>query len=106
MISADTRASDTPDLEPITFNKEGVKELLQNLDTCQVPGTDKIQSLFLKEYEDNIAPILTKIFQRNGKKQMLQHSLRKEIEMTLAIRGLSRSLAWHVKSWSILLASQ
>lgn len=52
-----------PTCSSIKVEEKGVRKLLKNLKTKKAPGPDGISPRFLKELADEIAPILTLIFQ-------------------------------------------
>ena len=56
-------ASPFPEISPITISIEGVANLLSNLKSHKASGPDNIPVFFLKETANEIAPILTQIFQ-------------------------------------------
>jgi len=51
-----------PDITPLLIEASGVRSLLQNLDPSKAQGPDVISARFLKETSEDIAPILTLIF--------------------------------------------
>ena len=52
-----------PDMENIQVNAEGVKKLLLDLKVDKATGPDSIPAFILKTASDELAPILTRIFQ-------------------------------------------
>jgi hypothetical protein len=55
--------SDYPIIDNVDITVKGVRKLLQNLKPGKAPGPDSINPRILKELADEIAPILTTIFQ-------------------------------------------
>ena len=55
--------TDYPVLDTVHISVEGVKKLLRNLQPGKAPGPDNISPRVLKELADEIAPILTIIYQ-------------------------------------------
>ena len=52
-----------PEISPISVSLGGVTNLLHNLNPHKATGPDEILAYFLKEFSNEIAPILTLIFQ-------------------------------------------
>ena len=52
-----------PTMRPISVTVEGVASLLSNLDPCKVSGPDGIPARFLKDMANDLAPLLTLIYQ-------------------------------------------
>jgi len=61
----DLPRSKIPTIPDITVSKEGVTKLLQELNTSKAAGPDAVANKALKMAADNIAPILTVIFQQS-----------------------------------------
>ena len=58
-----------PSITDIDITVNGVRNLLENLDTNKSPGPDNIHAAFLKHVAFEIAPLLTHLYQqslRNG----------------------------------------
>ena len=55
-------SSTYPDIGTLIFNVDGIKALLDTLQPKKLSGPDNIPSLILKEWADEIAPILQIIF--------------------------------------------
>ena len=53
----------SPDMLQFSIGVEGVKKLLQDLDIHEATGPDNIPTRVLKDYTDQMAPILTLIYQ-------------------------------------------
>ena len=51
-----------PDITPLLIEVNGVRLLLQNLDSHKAQDSDGIPARFLKETSNHIAPVLTLIF--------------------------------------------
>jgi hypothetical protein len=54
-----------PTMDHIRVNIHGVHKLLRELDPHKAPGPDNIPPFILKEASEEIAPILTRLFQRS-----------------------------------------
>ena len=52
-------------MDKINITKEGVLKLLKNLDTSKATGPDEITARMLKESAEEIAPVLTSLFQQS-----------------------------------------
>ena len=63
MFSSDLQCTDYPVLDTVHISVEGVKKLLSNLQPGKAPGPDNLSPRVLKELADEIAPILTIIYQ-------------------------------------------
>ena len=64
-------------LPKLNITVEGVRKLLRNINTSKASGPDNIPNRVLKQCADQLAPVLTIIFQRS-----IDHcKLRKEINM-------------------------
>ena len=50
-------------MRPISVAAEGVASLLSNLDPCKASGPDGIPARFLKDMANDLAPLLTLIYQ-------------------------------------------
>ncbi len=55
----------TPGIEPLSITCDGVYKLLKNLNPAKASGPDCIPARFLKELAEEIAPLLTEIFQQS-----------------------------------------
>ena len=60
-----TAKNQVPNCKPITIDTKGVAKLLKNLQPHKASGPDCIPNTVLKTCADNIAPILTIIFQKS-----------------------------------------
>ena len=54
-----------PNIENITISIEGVKKLLDNINTHKARGPDKIPNIILKTCSNEISPALANIFQQS-----------------------------------------
>ena len=61
----DKGPSPHPSMSNITFKTKGIAKLLQNLNPYKAAGPDSIPTFMLKVAANEIAPILTKIFQKS-----------------------------------------
>ena len=54
-----------PNISDITFSVEGICQLLSNFDTNKASGPDEIPSFILKEFAEEISPVLQVIFTKS-----------------------------------------
>ena len=62
-ILPDVNDSPLPSISPISVHVEGVAQLLTNIQSQKASGPDNLPARFLKEVANEIAPVLTVIFQ-------------------------------------------
>jgi len=55
--------SPLPDVSPITIHHEGAAQLLLNIQPNKASGPDNLPARFLKEVANQIAPVLSVVFQ-------------------------------------------
>ena len=64
-VMPNVRNKSNNSIADITIGKEGVRKLLLNLQTAKAPGPDAIPNMVLKECADQLATVITLIFQRS-----------------------------------------